>query len=189
LPAHPTFEAASRWRWSLGFHAEAASAIAPGIVPVVGLDVEALRVRESVVSPAIRLSVREAAADFVASRTESVRFRWTAGRLTGCPVRLPLVTSLAFTPCALFDAGVLQADGRGSAFSLANTRPWAAPGLTGRLEWDLAHVLPVLFRLEVEGGVTFPLVRDTFEFFPEGTFHAVPAAGGFLGGGLGGYFP
>jgi hypothetical protein len=189
LPAHPRPGEGSRWRWSWGFQAGAASALAPPIVPVLGVDIEALLLRDSLVSPAIRLSMRVADSGFLRDGTDAARFRWTAGRLEGCPVRLPLVTSLTLTPCAWMDAGVLQADGIGNAFSLAHTRPWAAPGLTGRLQWDLAFVQPAPILVDVEGGVTFPLVRDTFGFFPQGTFHEVPAAGGFFGGGLGVYFP
>jgi hypothetical protein len=189
LPAHPVAGEGSRWRWSWSFHGGAASALAPGLVPVIAVNAEALRVRDSVVSPAVRLSMRVADTGYLASGMEAAHFRWAAGRLEGCPVRLPLITSLTLTPCALLDAGVLQADGIGAAFSLAHTRPWAAPGLVGRLAWDLSSAVSAPILLEAEGGVTFPLVRDTFAFFPEGTFHAVPAAGGFFGGGLGVYFP
>ncbi len=189
LPAHVAPGPPAHWRWSWGFHAEAASALAPGIVLVLGGDVEALLVRDGVLSPAVRVSMRIADTGFLRAGDEAARFRWTAARVTGCPVRVPLLPSLALTPCALFDAGVLQADGLGAAFSLSSARPWVAPGVSGRLQWDLGAALPAPVLVEVEGGGTFPLVRDTFSFFPQGAFHAVPAAGGFFGGALGVYFP
>ena len=67
-------------------------------------------------------------------------------------------------------------------------RPWAAPGLGARVQGELFGRL----LLEAEGGVNFPLVRDTFLFAPPSPSPpalVVPAASLFFAGGVGTHFP
>jgi hypothetical protein len=121
----------------------------------------------------------------VAGTAAEAAFRWFIGRVEGCPVRLSIVGPLSATPCALFDAGALLADGETAYAPASSTRPWIAPGLLGRLQVDVLGGL--LF--EAEGGVTFPLVRDVYHFnqapLTPVTVFAVPVAGGFFGAGVG----
>jgi hypothetical protein len=89
----------------------------------------------------------------------------------------------------LFDAGALQSSGLARGYSTSGSRPWAAPGTSARLQWELLSRVV----LEVEGGVNVPLVRDNF-FFGNSTdmlqrVHGVPAAGGFFAAGVGTHFP
>jgi hypothetical protein len=182
-----------RWRFGSGLHTSGESALAPSMVFVDSGFLEVMRTTGGVVSPAIRLSFLKADSGFVASQAGAsaamgaarARFRFIGGRLEGCPVHLELPRGLAAIPCVIFDAGAVDAEGRGRFASERANRPWAAPGLLGRLQ---AAFVDRVF-IELEGGVNFPLVRDTFYFDPTITAHAVPAAGGFLGGGVGMHFP
>jgi hypothetical protein len=128
------------------------------------------------------------------------RYRLIAARLDGCPIRLSIVGPLALHPCVHFEGGALGASGAspfvpGGALAearrLDTTRPWLAPGLTGRVQIGFLDELLV----ELQGGVNFPLVRDTFYFGqPPSTTrdvnaHQIPVAGGFASAGVGMHFP
>jgi hypothetical protein len=117
---------------------------------------------------------------------ETARLALAAARAEGCPVRLAPISWLAVHPCAFLDVGALQGSGIARVSSVpSTTRPWAAPGASARVAGEIAGRV----FLEIEGGVAFPLVRDTFYFAPATTAQAVPVAGGFFSGGLGTHFP
>jgi hypothetical protein len=164
-----------------------ASATAPGLSLTLGGFVEVERAGGGVLSPALRLALLKTESGFVAvAPGEEARFALIAARAEGCPVRLELIASLAAYPCALLDAGALEAGGIARVSSVSSiTRPWVAPGAGARLRWEIAG----RFVVEAEGGVSVPLVRDTFYFAQATTAHETPAAGGFFGGGLGTHFP
>lgn len=202
LPAAPGSWPPPRWQVSAVLHAGAASALAPGMTLVLSGSIDVARVGSGILAPAFRFSFLQADSGELtpaASPLLRTRFRWTAGRLEGCPVRLPLGPVVAY-PCALVEAGVHDSDGQSpfapggtlpDAQHLGVARPWVAPGLLGRLQLAVSGDLV----LELQGGATFPLIRDTFYFGPTSTApgaiiaHAVPAAGGFVSGGVGMHFP
>jgi hypothetical protein len=192
LPAAPSAPPSPRWRFTAALHAGIASGVAPGVVPAITASVDVSRLGESVLSPAFRLSLSAAQSGYLAvgSGFLRARFRWMAGRVEGCPIRVAIAGPLAAYPCALVDAGALEAVGLPYQ-PAATTRPWVAPGVLGRFHIALFEDV----QLELQGGATFPLVRDTFQFTDPapatGTTvaHQVPVAGGFVSGGVGMHFP
>jgi hypothetical protein len=179
-----------RWRWGAVLRGGGASGVGPGVVPVWSGAVDLARIDAGIVAPAFRLSWLQGEGGGAGAGTAvQARFRWTAGRLEGCPVRLAIVGPLAAYPCALFEAGALGAAGIAAYAPSSSTRPWLAPGVLGRFQVDvLGGVL-----VELEGGVSFPLYRDTYHFnnapLTSVTAFSVPVAGGFFGAGVGAHFP
>jgi hypothetical protein len=150
--------------------------------------VEVAREGGGVVSPALRLGIFTADSGLDVTARHLARFALDAARAEGCPVRLAPIAEIALLPCAILDVGALQATGLAAGFSATRLRPWAAPGLSARVQGELFERLLI----EAEGGVNFPLVRDTFLFAPSSTTQpalAVPAAGVFFAGGVGTHFP
>jgi hypothetical protein len=182
LPAPPyTWAPAPRWRFAALLGVHAAIAIAPSFLPVFTGAVDLTRSTEPV-SPAFRLAfeLAESPSLPIGDGTQLARFRLLAARFDAC-LRTPLIGPVSAVPCVFVEAGALHAEGI-TAFSPASaTRPWVAPGLLARVQ---AEVLGGLL-VEVEGGATFPLVRDSFYFSPSLKAHEVPAAGGKVGGNLG----
>ena len=136
------------------------------------------------VSPTLRASMFQADSGLLDRRPVHSRFRWLVGRIEGCPLRFSPYPTVVISPCALLDAGALEASGWGRTSSGDRTRPWVAPGLLGRIQWDFFG--PLL--IEAEGGAMFPLVRDTFYVAPAFDIHQAEIAGGFFAAGVGMYF-
>jgi hypothetical protein len=89
----------------------------------------------------------------------SAKYLRLSGRLDGCPYAFG-TTTLAFEPCAFFEAGALHGAGEPSA-GLSTTSggwsPWLVPGVLLRL---VAGFDPLVVELELGGGP--PLVRERF---------------------------
>lgn len=186
LPAFPMNPSTARWRLTTALRAGATSAIAPGLVPTFSGAIEIAHL-DGVLSPALRLSYVQADSGYtpVGSGPQRARFTLVAGRVEICPIRLAIFGSISAAPCALFEGGALAAEGLSPFAPAAASRPWAAPGILGRVQIDVLGDAMV----EIDGGALFPLVRDTFYFEPSLTAHQVPIAGGFVGGGVGMHFP
>jgi hypothetical protein len=184
LPALLTPAPEARWRVGWGLHFGGASAIAPSILPVLGGFVAIARDSSAVLAPSFRLAILRADSGWITSGASLARFAWTAARAEGCPIRLEPAPSLGIVPCVHITAGALDASGISLAPQPGSARPWVAPGLLARVAWDIVDRV----FLEAEGGVDFPLIRDTFYFAPANTAHAVPVAGGSFGVHLGTHF-
>jgi hypothetical protein len=160
---------------------------APGPVLDVAAFADIARDPNAFLAPAFRLSVhRTSQADVDVTQT-TASFVWTFARAEACPWRFDLARSLALRPCALVDGGALSGDGGGGVGFRAAThlRPWVAAGSLGRLEWVLVGPLA----LEAEGGLTVPLLRETFAFDSAVNVYTPPAVVGFGSLGLGARFP
>ncbi len=96
---------------------------------------------------------------------------WTVGAASACPLRLDLVSKVAFRPCAGLDAGVLSASATGIAKTNDRSRLWLAPNAVMRLSWSPARVLFV----EIQGGASVPLVRDEFAVDPSVSVYRAPS--------------
>jgi hypothetical protein len=170
-----------RWRTSLGMHFTLLGAVAPGILPGAEGFLALERTGSATLSPAFRLSALWAESGAIRRGPALASFTWMAWRLEGCPLRFTPSARVRLSPCGLLDAGMLQAEGRGRAAAGRSLRPWIAPGLLGRLELEATKEL----FFEVEGGATFPLVRDTFYIAPATDVHRVPVAGALFAAGAG----
>lgn len=175
----------SRWRAAVGAHLLALGAVAPDLVLGTAVFIDVSRTGAGVLSPTFRLSVLRAASDSIQNEAGVASLGFTAGRLEGCPVRLAIEPSFGVSPCALIDAGALRGTGTAGEASAAETRPWVAAGIGGRLQWDVLDFLLI----EAEGGLVIPIVRDTFFFEPDVIIHEVPAVGGYLAAGAAIRFP
>ena len=114
----------------------------------------------------------------------AVKLGLVAGRLHLCPLRWPIVASLAVVPCVTGDLGVLRARGVGATLNPQTpTMPWLALGGTMRAQLALGRVVGLESWLGLRG-----LVRaDTFVFGPsekpDSTAYQVPRWS--LGAGIG----
>jgi hypothetical protein len=184
LTPSPPADQPPTWHLSLGLQVAPISAVAPGLIPGVAAFIDVQRTDASVFSPSLRASAFVAWSGLIRSGAVYSKYYWIAGRLEGCPLRLRPLAWLKLSPCALLDAGVLDAEGGGRATSASRVRPWIAPGILGRIQAEISEPL----FLEVEAGAIFPLVRDTFYVAPMIDVHRVPAVGASLAAGVGFHF-
>ncbi|XYH94246.1 hypothetical protein ACMHYB_41390 [Sorangium sp. So ce1128] len=176
---------AHAWRFTLGLHGSALGAASPELLPGISVFFDAWHPTGELFSPSLRLSLSWAEGGALETDAGIARFRLAEGNLDLCPLHLALQAGAGVTPCAALEAGALHAEGEGKISSEAHDRPWVALRLLGRAHLEVDG----RFRVELQGGVTFPLVRDTFIFAPAIPVHDVPAVGGFFGAGAGVSFP
>lgn len=109
---------------------------------------------------------------------------WTLGRVSVCPVRIPLnaLASVSVMPCAGLDAGALSAAATGVTRADDRTRFWIAPAATGRFEVQPVRAVFV----EAQLGAGFPLIRDEIAVDPTLILYRAPAvvAIGEIGAGV-----
>jgi hypothetical protein len=190
LPVIPGVVAArgSSWRFSVGMAVAAFGGIAPPLAAGATLFLEAARVDRGALAfaPSLRLAAIQVDSGYVTVAPVVARFQLRAARAELCPVRLVLGAgaSASIGACASFDVGAVLAQGWAIGASESRLRPWAAPGAGGRLRWTIAENV----ELQLEGGGSFPLVRDTFFIAPNIDVHAVPATAGWFAGGVGVHF-
>jgi hypothetical protein len=132
-----------------------------------------------VVAPSFRASFGYAThAGFVVDGG-TAHFAYGGTNLEICPLRFPSAGSLIFRPCLMADIGFVLARGSDALNSRGETRPWAALGGAGRLEWMLGR----RFSVDIDIGCMFPIWRDQF-LFGSHSFHRVALAGGIAAVGL-----
>jgi hypothetical protein len=188
LPAIPWIpaEISPRWRFTVGVEIAAVGGFAPPLAAGSTLFVEAALTdrRALAFAPSVRLAAIAADSGYLGPAPIVARFQLHAMRAEVCPVRVMLFSSLTIAPCTSFDVGVLLAQGWASAQSGESQRPWAAPGLTGRLRWTIAEEI----ELQIEGGGSVPLVHDTFVVAPDTLVHEVAGFAPWLAAGAGVHF-
>jgi hypothetical protein len=112
------------------------------------------------------------------------RFTWTSGRLLVCPISASPAELLELGLCATGELGTVAVSVSGTATGPRPARVvWSSLGGSVRaaLVWD-----PL--RLEGEGGIEVPLLRDSFYFAPktpQTEVHRIPAVGLGAGASLG----
>jgi hypothetical protein len=185
---------AARFRLAGGTHLGVTGAVAPEAMAGLQLFADVTRFADQGFTPTLRLSFERGQSGLTTTAIGRAQFTWTAGRIEACPGTWPraaLSPSAAgpvrfgASPCALFDAGALTAEGSRTTDAATETRPWLAPGALGRLQLSLFDTL----LLEAEIGVTFPLVEYRYYFGPTTTVFTVPRAAPLGGLGLGVRFP
>lgn len=193
VPGSPADDS-PRWRFSVGIEVAALGGFAPLLASGSALYLEAARDGEGVLAfaPSIRLAAIQADSGYVGPAQGGARFQLRMGRAELCPVRVRFLPGVSIAPCTTFEVGAIFAEGWGSGGSGSSQRPWVAPGLGGRVRWAITEEI----ELQIAGGGSLPLVRDTFFIAVPDTFsltpdidvHAVPAATGWLAGGVGVHF-
>ena len=189
LPPRPRpapSSASYRLRPSAGIGIGASSGLAPRVLAVpalfLGADFVPAPRRDGVaLSLGLRLSAVTASSRSAGLLSETATLGFTAGRLDACPLRAVL-GPLEASACARAEAGVLRASGAGVLSPRTPSYPWFSLGAALRLG---ARVVGPLF-VEIEGAVTFPLVREHFFFDdPQTTVFDVPPVAAVAGGALG----
>jgi hypothetical protein len=155
-----------------------------GFAPALRLGVEFVR---STASVATNVPSQFAGA-LTASSNETASLTRRVVRFDACPVRAVAARPWSPSPieawaCARLDAGVLDA----IALNLPNARDmqraWVAVGGLAHLRWVVSRVF-----LDLEGGITFPVVREQFYVEPSTLVYRVPVVTGAGGLALGAYF-
>jgi hypothetical protein len=138
--------------------------------------------RYSGVTPSVRFGVpiylaashgrQQARATFDTTGSDDLAvasFRWTAGRIDGCPYAWSL-GRLAATPCIGLQIGALTGKGTTLDHAASETRPWIAPDLVARLAVQVGRA-----HFEVEGTLAAPIERDRYYVGMMTTVHRVAA--------------
>ena len=174
-----------RLRVEAGLGLGVAGLAVPGGIPSLAAFGGIERDGPGVLAPALRLGVLRAASTTLPSPGGGARFTWLVGRVEACPIRVSFLRRLAARPCLGFDGGALSGDGLGATRSHSVTRPWLDAGAAGRLEWSVAEPI----RVEAEGSLGLPFVRDTFVFQPTPEVYRPPPVYGSAGLGVVALFP
>jgi hypothetical protein len=160
----------------------------PVVFASIGAAIEYETGAPSFWSPALRISGARGESLTVRPASGAARFTRTTGALDLCPVRWAAFSGLALRPCAGFEAGELDAHGiaEGSiTHPGSSSLAWVAVRETVRLLGDLGRG----WALEIEGGVSEPLRRDTFVFStPDVAITRVPAVEPLVAVGVGAHF-
>jgi hypothetical protein len=140
--------------------------------------------RESVLSPALRLTFSHFARSGFEATGGSAEFSLDTGSVELCPLRAR-AGALRLYPCLLRVAGGrLQASGSHTVAAESRGRPWWELGAS-----LLAQVKPARsFELGLSLAAGWPVVRDRFQFEPV-EFHQVSGVVWTLGAGAGVTFP
>ncbi len=180
-PAAPVAPITSTTRWEFGVQSGAFGAVAPNIAWGGLVFLEMSEWNQPGFAYSFRAALTIAQSPTFDSGGGDVSFQWTAVRLSGCPLAL-LVGPITARPCVGLDAGSLLGRGTDLPTPLQATRAWVAATFEGRA----ALLTAGRFVIEAGGGLTVPLIRDTFVFqSPARIIHQVPQVGGFGTAGVG----
>jgi hypothetical protein len=188
----PVTRPSSRRAGAIGGGLRGGASTWPASEPVVFANLSASVVYEAasdaVWSPALRLSAGRGESLTVRPSFGAARFIRTTVALDLCPFKFALSPRVALRSCAGFEGGSLEAIGIGDA-SITHTDHtslgWVALRETIWLQGDLGKG----WTLEVEGGLSEPLRRDTFVFAtPNVMITHIPAVEPLLAMGVGAHF-
>ena len=131
--------------------------------------------RPRLLAPAFGLFVMTTSVAKPANGVVDDSFRWSVAGLDLCPLRFALGAAATLRPCAEGTAGWVSASaGPGTVDPQPRSRPWGTVGALARLDlavWEPLHLVPYV-------GVSFPLVRETFQVSPVAVYQAPLAYGG-----------
>jgi hypothetical protein len=134
---------------------------------------------DSLIAPSFRLEVEATIRRGATAGHASGTFDWYGGRASACPIRLGFGNAWRVAPCASFEIGRIGVNGVGLADPKSPSDWWLALGAALRVGYaPWRH-----FSAELEGGLTFPLRRDSFTFDKSGLIFAVPPVGGAIAAG------
>jgi hypothetical protein len=157
------------WRVGLGGGAAVIALGAPSSVAGYGGFAEIARDRRGL-SPAVRVGLMHAEGGSPDGPARA-DLSWWLARAELCPVRLDLLRTVHARPCAGLETGALTGTPVGAARAQTKTRPWLAPSLSGRIEWEIYRVSFI----EAEAGLTAPLIRDELVVDPTVSLYRAPA--------------
>lgn len=133
--------------------------------------------------PSIRAEPVIAGTGVIGADFADAVFTWYALRATGCPFRFG--SSFALRPCAVVEAGLLHARGRGIAIPRQRTEPWLSLGVEARLTWQF---LPPFF-VQAAARAEVIVTRYNYAFLvPHRVFYRTPLLSPAIEGGFGARF-
>jgi hypothetical protein len=148
-------------------------AVAPSTAVGLAVELALSWDTQSTLSPLVALSFARTLTSTAETSSGVASFRWTAARISGCPVRFPATGPLALRPCALLDLGAIDAMGEQTERPDSALSAWVATGGALRAEGQPIDELSLV----LEGGMVVPLIRDRFYFDPGITAFEVPDLG------------
>jgi hypothetical protein len=124
----------------------------------------------------------------VGSPEETASLTRRVARFDACPLRAIAARPWSPSPieawaCARVDAGVVGATALDVAEATDMQRAWVAVGALAHVRWVVSR-----FFVDLEGGITFPLLRERFYVQPSILVYQVPTVTGAGGFALGAYF-
>jgi hypothetical protein len=173
--------------WAVGASAGlvAQGAVAPEIRRGFAVEASVAYEAGGVLNPLFALAYLRTQMGTVEKEIGTAELVWWTVRASLCPARWPDTGRLALRPCALFDLGRLDAEGKGIDLPAESSMTWVAPGASARLD---AAPLDWLW-FTAEAGVFRPLNRDVFLFDPPRVdAYQPPRVGGFGRLAVGGRF-
>ena len=197
----PRLPGVSRPAWRVGPAAQGTmtGGASPGVMWGVAASIEIVRNAQTGFTPAFRLGVELGgawAASSLQARSMSsgsfptpspgAAFERRVVRLDACPLRSApgwrwSQSPVEFQACVRLSAGTLGASPTNVEAPREVQVPWLATGAVARIRWVIEHRVFI----ELEGGILFPLLRESFVADPGSVVYSVPAAGGTFGSGVG----
>jgi hypothetical protein len=126
--------------------------------------------RDSMLSPSLRLGLAQTQRNDVRAEGGLADFSLSLMVLDGCPLRASLAP-LELRTCAVLEVGRMASSGHQTVKPEAHQRLWLATGAGAELSLRLARHWAV----GLQGRSVFPLIRDTYQFAPA-AFHDTPVA-------------
>ncbi len=159
----------ARRRLGVGAAAELISGPAPRVMPGVAVRAFAAFDRESIWSPALRLTAAHAWQGEIDEPGGTAAFSLDILSLDACPIRLT-ATIVELRVCATGTAGRLSATGSNTYSPSSQERPFVGLGGSAIVGVEIGSLL----ELSATFGASDALIRDAFEFSPQ-VFHQVSA--------------
>jgi len=183
-PPKPAIPGEGRWRWHTGVQGGFVTGVGEQLATVVRAFADVAHYEAGPWLPSFRLGVGWLPRRQEEHLTASASFWRLTGELSGCPYHAVFGEVLFLWPCAGIEAGVIHAS-RDDLQHDDSTVAWVAPLFVGRGQW-----FPVDWALvEVQGGVSFPLVRPRYRLDPDVTLLEVERVSADVRIGLGVRFP
>ena len=189
LPEPPAEERRSAWSYGVGAQLGVRAGLAPEWASVWSAFLEARRASSRPFSFSARLAFLRAPTISHTGNFGTTEYSWWAGRVEGCPVRLPLYEWLEWLPCAGAHVGRLIATGEtlsNAGVIYRTSQIWLDGFASSRLELRVAGWLS----LQAQAELVVPITRYQFAFDnPDTLVYAVPPLAGAAFAGVEVRFP
>lgn len=165
----------------LGVGSELGSLPHPALGVFAAVGVEKSRAT-SVLAPSFALEPSVLTSDLLAETPSKGTYIRFGVRAEGCPLRLPLGTTLSLQPCAFLGAFAVRAEGTTAPIPASQVIFWADAGLSVRARAAFGPAF-----VELQGGAVVPITRPNYVLeSPKIVVYATPAVSGLftLAGGV-----
>jgi hypothetical protein len=186
LPEPPAEKRPSPWSYGVGAQLGVRAGLAPQSALIWSAFLEARRASSGPFSFNARLAFLRAPTIIHTDNLGITEFSWWAGRLEGCPLRLPWFKSVAWLPCAGVHVGRSIATGQTANSTAQTSQVWVDGFASSRLELRVASWLSIQAQVEL----VVPFTRYQYAFDnPDTPVYAVPPLAGAAFAGIEVRFP